>query len=127
MSALWYVNVTADQEKANMVWSKYIVQTVMGLDYVGSPPVTPTVASTRMTKKAKKEDIIGIDEVTEVYVHKPVLVNSKPLQKDEELLMYKAKEKKREREVEAIKVSKLAKLATNAASSHKGSASSSKD
>jgi hypothetical protein len=43
VSPLWCVATTEDEDKANMVWGKYMVQTLMGMDFAGS--VMPQLAA----------------------------------------------------------------------------------
>ena len=121
MVPLWSVGTTDNEDKANMVWGKYIVQSVTGVDFVGSP--LPAISEATKKRRSKKETP---DEAVEHYVNVPVLINSTNIAPQEELLVYKAREAKRPRETEAITVSKVAKLATKEASSRGAAASGSK-
>ena len=37
VSPLWCVGTTEDEDKANMVWGKYMVQSLMAMDFEGAP------------------------------------------------------------------------------------------
>lgn len=143
VAALWCVQGTENANEANMVWAKYSVLGVFGVDFHGRPRPTrailqgadqvaassssaqfgsaATAARTRIRQKqpetaeasssvsdaAGEED--GGEEVVTYGVEIPVLINSQPIPAGGELLVFRPRAPKREREVAAITVTRLTK------------------
>jgi hypothetical protein len=117
-----------------MAWGKFVVQSVTGMDFVGTPvPRRTLVASappviTRKSRKQKADeepDVVPGEEATEVYISIPVLLNRVPLKSGDEVVAYRPKPAKRTRDPEAITISKVARMAVKASSSTPGVSSSS--
>ena len=102
VSPLWCVHPTDDDREANMVWQKMVVQHLSGVDYVGTE--VPLAKSKLETQEA--------DVVREATVHIPILINSKPLTRGQELIVFKEKpprEKHARKPISATDVTKRAK------------------
>jgi hypothetical protein len=115
-SPAWLVSSTEDKTKANVVWNKIIVSSLVGYDFTGKP--RPEVCLVKTRRKVVKSADKGSpeDQNTEQSVCLPVMINSKPLNVGDELLLFRpAKQDKRPlRAVAAITVSDLAKKAKTA-------------
>ncbi len=137
MAPLWCVSTTEDKDKANMAWTTVKGQTLQGPDLEGPlKPRTEAASSSTsegMGKKAAKakepkakeraSKVVGkqpppleaqaeiVDEGTQKVIAIPAMVNSRPLNKGDELMVFKDKPKAKEREVQPLKVSSLAKKA----------------
>jgi hypothetical protein len=137
VAPLWCVSTTEDKGEANMAWTTVKVTTLQGHDFYG-PLQPPTVAASSSTsegigKKAPKakepkakeraSKVVGkqpppveaqaeiVDEGTQNMIAIPVMVNSRPLNKGDELKVFKEKTKAKDRGVQPIKVASLAKKA----------------
>ena len=113
MSPYWYVASTADERACNMVPAKYLMTLMWAHDYVGDVPLAHEAAvQTPLRRKSKKNTPGGGDtDMEEAFVILPVLVNSRPIPKGSELVMFRAAAPKKVREAGAITVSQLLKRA----------------
>jgi hypothetical protein len=110
VSPLWCIASTADEDRANVSWTKVSVSALFGIDFVGKP--RPAICLAKGRKKAKAPEVANPeDEAISKTVIIPVLMNHKAVSQGDELLIYKAVTAKRPRETHAITISELAKRA----------------
>jgi hypothetical protein len=115
-SPAWLVATTDDKDKANVVWNSISVSNLFGYDFAGQPlPVLCVVARPRRmnAKVPEPEKNSPEDVTTESGVRLPLLINHKPINVGDELLLFKParQEKRPARTVASITVSDLAKRA----------------
>jgi hypothetical protein len=112
VSPLWCIASTADEDRANMSWTKVSVSALFGIDFLGKPRPTICLEKGRKKQKTKGPDVVSPeDEAPTKTVIIPVLINHKAVTKGDELLIYKALTAKRPRQASAITIIELAKRA----------------
>jgi hypothetical protein len=92
-SPAFLVATTEDHKKANMMWIKLSVSSLIAFDFVGSPrPSAAEKAKAKAKAKAAAAPALAApspeDDQQQVAVHVPVLINTKALKAGSELLLH---------------------------------------
>ena len=109
MAPLWAVASTPNDWEANLVWGRYAVTVLSGVDYVGVVPLAEAPPKKR-TRKTRKDGDAAEDEAQQLVVSIPVLVNADLLKEGEELRVHRALAAKKQRPAEAITMARLTKM-----------------
>ena len=93
-SPAYHVATTEDSKKANVVWITLSVSHLVAFDFIGKP--RPKICAKKEGSKGNASEDPSPEHVHEnLVVHLPVLINTKPLQLGQELLLLADRPQKR--------------------------------